>query len=164
MKNKQRHTNNSVKYITTFSPHNILFNYIYYVKVVLRNRCLFWHCPLKRGLSVAASRMASQSPSGFASPFLGANQSLEGLYHGSPVERWALSAGHSPENGILPTSLPSFLSHRFPTDRVGLYETLCLAGAQKKRPAGGESSRTGYVQIADILVDNIPNVYVSSLV
>lgn len=138
MKNRQQHTANSVMDITTFSPHNILFNYIYYVKVVLRKRYLLWRCPLRRGLSVASTRMVSQSPSGFASPFPGASQSLEGPYHGSPVERWALSAGHSLKDGILPTCLPSFLSHRFSTDRVGLYETLYVLQAHKKKqPAFG---------------------------
>ena len=130
-----------IKDITTFSPHNILFISIYYVKVVLRKHCLLRRCPLKRGLSVASTRMVSQSPSGFASPSPGANQSLEGPYHGSPVERWALSAGHSLKNGILPTSLPPFYITGSRPAELDCMKLLCLAGVQKKCDLRGESSR-----------------------
>ena len=129
-----RHSDSSLKDISGLSPHNI-YTTIYYRKAVERNRyVIFFVAWLRRygafrftdPYGIAASLCV------FVSPFVSANQSLEGPYHGSPVVGLLDSAGHYSRNGIIPTSLPSFLSHRFPTDRVGLYETLCLAGAQKK--------------------------------
>lgn len=128
---RPQQTEHSVNDISGLSPHNILLFYIYYVKVVLRNRCFLWRCPLSRGPFAAASRMVSQSPSGFASPFVSANQSLEGPYHGLPVVGLSDSAGHYSRNGILPTSLPSF-STSVPDRPGGLYETRMSCRCTKK--------------------------------
>jgi hypothetical protein len=63
----------------------------------------------------------------------GANQSLNGPYHGSPVVSGWDRAGHCLENGIIPTTSAP-LSRRFPTDpgvldATGLFQR--PAGVQK---------------------------------
>jgi hypothetical protein len=133
MKNKQRHTVNSIKDISGLSPHNI-YTTIYYRKAVKRNRYVIFSVawPRRYGAfrftdpyGIAASQCV------FVSPLLSANQSLDGPYHGSPVVGLLDSAGHYSRNGIIPTSLPSF-STSVHDRQGGLYETLMSCRCTKK--------------------------------
>lgn len=131
-----RHSDSSLKGISGLSPHNI-YTTIYYRKAVKRNRYVIFFVawPRRYGAfrftdpyGIAASQCV------FVSPFVSANQSLEGLYHGSPVVGLLDSAGHYSRDGIIPTSLPSF-STSVPDRQGGLYETLMFYRCTKKQPA-----------------------------
>lgn len=139
---RPQQTESSIKDISGLSPHNI-YTTIYYRKAVKRNRyvILLVAWPRRYGAfrftdpyGIAASRCV------FVSPFVSANQSLEGPYHGSPVVGLLDSAGHYSRNGIIPTSLPSF-STSVPDRQGGLYETLMSCRCIKKVQPAGESVR-----------------------
>lgn len=122
------------KDISGLSPHNIYIT-IYYRKAVKRNRYVIFFVAWPR--QYGAFRFTdpygiASLPSAFVSPFVSANQSLEGPYHGSPVVGLLDSAGHYSRNGIIPTSLPSFYITGSRPAELDCIKLLCLAGVQKK--------------------------------
>lgn len=134
---RPQQTDHSIKDISGLSPHNI-YTTIYYRKAVKRNRYVIFSVAWPR--RYGASRFTdpygiTASLCVFVSPFVSANQSLEGPYHGSPVVGLWDSAGHYSRNGIIPTSLPSFCITGSRPAELDCMKLLCLAGVQKKQPA-----------------------------